>query len=99
MGSAAALADMGAEGYRNMATAMGEANGVAENAALKQQGFNTSLENVKGSIEAMQITIGSLLLPVLGDLLDNYIAPAINTLTDFTSAVFGNDEALARLSP
>lgn len=99
MGSAAALADMGAEGYRNMAAAMGEANGVAENAALKQQGFNTALDNAKGSLEALQITIGSALLPVLTDLMNNVIAPAVNTLTDMADALFGNEEAFNRLSP
>jgi len=99
MSAAAALADGGATAYNNMASAMGEANGVAETAALKQAGFETSLDNAKGSVEALQITIGSALLPILGDLLDNYIAPAVNTLTDFASALFGDDEAFNKLSP
>lgn len=88
MGSAAALAELGAAGYQEMALALTNANGVADAAALKQQGFNTSLDNTKGSVEAMQITIGSFLLPVLGDLLDNYVAPAINAITDFTESFF-----------
>jgi len=99
MGSAAALAELGGQGYQNMADALAKANGVADAAALKQQGFNTSLDNAKGSVEALQITIGSFLLPILGDLLDNYIAPAVNTLTDFASALFGDEEAFAKLSP
>lgn len=99
MNAAAGLAEMGAAGYQKMADALGTANGVAENAALKQQGFNTALENAKGSIEALQITIGSALLPILTDLLNNVIAPAINAFTDMAAAVFGSDEAFARLSP
>lgn len=99
MGSAAALADMGAAGYTNMADAMAKANGVAENAALKQQGFNTALDNAKGSVEALQITIGSALLPVITDLINNVVAPGINKLTDLADAVFGNDDAFNRLSP
>lgn len=99
MNAAAGLADLGAAGYRNMADALDTANGVAENAALKQQGFNTALENAKGSVEALQITVGSALLPVLTDLLNNVVAPAVNTFTDMADAVFGNEEAFARLSP
>jgi TP901 family phage tail tape measure protein len=99
MGSAAALADLGSAGYQAMADAMAKANGVAENAALKQQGFNTALDNAKGSVEALQITIGSALLPVLTDLFNNVLAPAVNTLTDMADALSGNEEAFARLSP
>jgi len=99
MSAAAALADGGSLAYGNMADAMDKANGVAETAALKQAGFETSLDNAKGSVEALQITIGSALLPILGQLLDGYIAPAVNALTDFASALFGDDEAFAKLSP
>lgn len=97
MGAAAALADGGGEAYANMAQKMNEANGVADAAALKQQGFNTSLDNAKGSVEALQITIGSYLLPILGDLLDNYIAPAINAFTDWVSAIFDADDPIKAL--
>lgn len=99
MGSAAALADMGSAGYANMADAMAKANGVAENAALKQQGFNTAMDNAKGSVEALQITVGSHLLPVLTDLINNVVAPGINAFTDLADALFGNEEAFSRLSP
>lgn len=88
MGSAAALAELGAAGYQNMADALANANGVADAAALKQQGFNVSLDNAKGSVEALQITIGSFLLPILGDLLDNYIAPTVNAITSFAEKFF-----------
>lgn len=99
MGSAAALADMGAAGYQNMADAMAKANGVAENAALKQQGFNTALDNAKGSVEALQITIGSALLPVLTDLMNNVIAPGINIITDLADGGRVTDETFNKLSP
>jgi TP901 family phage tail tape measure protein len=97
MGSAAALADLGAAGYQSMADAMAQANGVAENAALKQQGYNTALDNAKGSVEALQITIGSYLLPVLTDLLNNYIAPGINAFTDWTDSIFSAADPLLAL--
>jgi phage-related protein len=97
MGSAAALADLGSAGYQSMADAMASANGVAENAALKQQGYNTALDNAKGSVEALQITIGSYLLPVLTDLLNNYIAPGINAFTDWTDSIFSAADPLLAL--
>ena len=99
MGAAAAFAEMGADGYTNMTAALENANGVQANAALKQQGFNTALENAKGSIEALQITIGEKLLPVLAELLNTYIAPAINQLTTLASAIFGDQAAFDALSP
>jgi|GEM_PF-5133436 len=89
----------GAAGLDAMKTKMDAANGVSATAALMQSGYNTALENAKGSVEALQITIGSALLPVLTDLMNNVIAPAVNTVTDFTSALFGNDEAFNKLSP
>lgn len=96
---ASELADKGATGYNNMADALAKQNSVADMAAQKQQGFNTALDNFKGSVEALQITIGSYLLPVLTDLFNNYLAPAVNTITDVTDAIFGNEEAFDRLSP
>ena len=99
MGAAAGLAELGAGGYQHMADALANANGVAEAAALKQQGFNTALDNAKGSVEALQITLGSALLPILTDLMNNVVAPAVNTLTDMASALGGNQEAFDKLSP
>lgn len=93
MNAAAAFAEMGAQGYTNMAGALDNANGVAENAALKQQGFNTAMENTKGSIEALKITLGEQFLPVLGMLLNDYIAPAINSVTTFVDAIFKAHDA------
>lgn len=97
MGAAAALAEIGATGYQHMAEALATANGVVDNAALKQSGFNTSLENAMGSVEALKITLGEKLLPILGDLLDNYIAPAINAISDFAEQILGADDPVKAL--
>jgi TP901 family phage tail tape measure protein len=99
MNAAAALANNGAQGYQNMTAALDNANGVQDNAALKQQGLNTAMENFSGSIEALQIVIGSALLPVLTDLFNNVLAPAVNVVTNLASAIFGDQEAFAALSP
>lgn len=95
MGAAAALADGGAAAYANMVEKLNTANGVNETAALKQQGFNTALDNTKGSIETLQIRIGSALMPLLADLMNNYITPAINAVTNFAESFLKMVPAIA----
>ena len=99
MNAAAALANNGAAGYDNMTAALDKANGVMDNAALKQQGLNTATENFHGSIEALQITLGTALLPIITDLMNNVLAPAVNTMTNLAGAVLGDQTAFDALSP
>lgn len=99
MGAAVALADQGSAGYAKFAEQMTSANGVQQQAAMVQQGFNTALDNMLGSVEALQITLGSALLPVLTQLLNQTIAPGVNTLTLMTNAIGGSTEAFGQLSP
>ena len=89
----------GAAGIEDMKNKMHDANGVSATAALMQQGYNVALENAKGSVEALQITIGSFLLPILSNLLNNVIAPGINQLTTLADALSGNDDAFNQLWP
>jgi trimeric autotransporter adhesin len=97
--TAAVLSEQGAAGYDAMTAALQKQNSVQEMAAQKQAGFNTAMDNFKGSIEALQITIGSALLPILTDLFNNYLAPGINTLTTLAGAIFGDADAFAQLTP
>lgn len=97
MNAAAALAERGAAGYSEMAASLASANGVTANAAIKQQGYNTALENAKGSVEALKITIGEKLLPALTSFLNNVVAPGVNTLTTLADAVTGNKAAFEGL--
>jgi TP901 family phage tail tape measure protein len=92
MGVAARLAMMGAEGYDAMAASMEAQAGVQATAAIKQQGFNVALDNFKGSVEALQISLGSYLLPVLESLFNDYLSPGINTIRDFTTAMFDSGD-------
>lgn len=88
----------GAAAINAMKAKMAEANGVSDTAALKQQGYNVALDNAKGSVEALKITVGEKLLPVLTSLLNNYVAPGINMLTSLADAVSGDTEAFNGLS-
>lgn len=95
--TAAVLSEQGATGYNNMTAALDKQKNVADIAAQKQAGFNTALDNAKGSFEALQITVGSVLLPILTDLLNKVIQPGINFLTDFAGALAGDTDAFGRL--
>lgn len=94
MGAANALANGGAEAYQAFAEKMADANGVQEQAAATQQGFNFQMENLMGSLEALQITIGSAVLPVLTAFISEGVTPAVNAITAFTEQVAGADDPL-----
>src|SRR5258706_7236517 len=99
MGAAVKLSMDGAAGYDAMASKIDKATGVQGAAATMQDGYNTALKNFGGSIETLQITIGSAFLPVLTDLFNNVLSPAVNTFTDLTAALSGDDDAFNKLSP
>lgn len=88
MGAAIALASNGREGYEKFAATMAGASDVQAAAAGKQKGFNVALDNFNGSVEALQIKIGTYLLPILSDLFNNVITPAINTVLELVDAFF-----------
>lgn len=97
--AAAVFADQGAEGYNALSDSIAKQTTLTEAAKNNQSTFNTAMENFHGSIEALQITIGSALLPVLTTLFNQVLAPAINTVTTLTSALFGDNDAFNQLSP
>lgn len=81
------LMGQGAAGIEDMKTKMAAANGVQAQAAIMQQGYNVALDNFHGSIEALQISAGTTLLPLLTNLLNNILAPGVNTITNFVDAL------------
>jgi TP901 family phage tail tape measure protein len=91
MGAANALLNSGAEGYDAFAAKMEAANGVAEQSAAVQQGFNFVMENIKGTIEALQIQIGEYLLP--------YLTELVTTGNLLVNAITGDQAAFDALSP
>lgn len=97
--AAAAIADAGGAGFEAMGASMAAAGTAAETAAIQNQGFNFAMESLKGSIETVQIVIGSMLLPVLTSLINTYLIPGVNVVMQFAQALGGNGDALAALSP
>jgi TP901 family phage tail tape measure protein len=71
----AVLAKEGAEGFNEMAAAMGKVSAESVGAE-KLNNLSGSIEQLKGSLETMGITIGLELLPILKDFVDALTAAA-----------------------
>lgn len=89
--AAAGIATAGAEGFNAMGVSMAAAGTAASTAAIQNQGFNFAMDSLKGTIETVQIQLGSYLLPFLTQL--------ATTASTVINAVMGNSEAFAALSP
>lgn len=95
--AADAIAVAGADGFRAMGESMANAGSASEQAAKKNKGWNFSVEQLQGSIETLQIVLGSRLLPTLGDLVDRYLTPGVNALTAFADKLFSASDPLGLL--
>lgn len=95
--AAGMLADAGADGYARMAADMAKAGTAAQQAARKQVGFNVAMDNMMGSLEALQIVVMSQALPALTSLV-NFIARGINAITDYADATSKGETMLARIA-
>jgi TP901 family phage tail tape measure protein len=86
MRAAVGLAELGADGFNELAGSIAEVD-AAQQAAARLDNFNGALEQMRGSFETLQIVIGSLFLPILTDLLNNYVTPAINYFTKLAQSI------------
>lgn len=91
--AALAIMELGTDGYNKFAETMANANGIQEQSAATQQGFNFQMENMKGSIEALQIILGTALLPTLTMFLGK-ITEGINGLMAFAEAALSSGDPL-----
>lgn len=98
MGAANALANQGAEGYDIFAQKMADANGISATTAITQQGLTSAWNNLTGSLEALQITVGSAVLPVLTQL-TTWASGAVGQIIDFAGAVTSSSDPLNQLIP
>lgn len=67
--AAAVLADEGAKGYTDLAGAMGKVK-AADVAATRLDNLSGSVEQLKGSLETMEITIGEVVMPIVRKFVD-----------------------------
>jgi TP901 family phage tail tape measure protein len=96
--TASAIANAGADGFNAMGVAMEESGGAAASAATKNQGFSFAMEQLKGSIETVQIVLGMLLLPVLTDFLTNVVTPGINQILTFAQSISASGDPITALA-
>lgn len=97
MGAANTLIDAGAKGYDIYTQKIAEANGVQAQYEATLKGYNAAQNNVEGSLDVLSTTIGTYVLPLLTDLFNNVIAPAIDTVTEFAEAFFTSADKVAFL--
>lgn len=92
--AAAMLAEGGAAGYNAMTASMDAAGSAMDQAALRNQGWNFAMETMRGSIETLQIVLGTMLLPTLTSFVQNGLTPAVNWMTSLATAVSSSDTPL-----
>ena len=102
--AATIAANEGAQGWDNVATAMAAQGGTAVAAAQRNQGLTGAMNQMNGSIETIQITIGNMFLPILTQLV-NGITAVLNgfltldpTIQTIITAVLGAVGAVAGLA-
>lgn len=95
--AAAAIANAGAEGYNAMGQAIIDSGGASEAAAIKQQGFAFAMEQLSGSVETLQIVLGTKLLPILTPLIGQF-TEGVNKVLEFANAISGGQEPIAALT-
>ncbi len=86
--AAAAIAEAGSAGFNEMAKSMAGAGSASEQAAKRQQGLNFAQEQLNGSMETLQIVLGSALIPLLTQFLNNVVTPGINAIMGFAQGFF-----------
>jgi len=97
--AADALARAGSAGFEDFGDAMRQAGDAASQATQRNQGYAFALESMKGSVETLQIVIGTTLLPVLTQLITGVLTPGINAVMGFVQALQGSKDAFNSLAP
>lgn len=95
--AASIIAENGADGFNTMGESMTAAGTASAQAAERNKGFNFALESLKGSLETIQILIGSAVLPVLTSLINEFLIPGTNAVMEFVTALSDSDDPLAML--
>ena len=90
--AAALIAKGGSQGFRDMGAAMDAAGSAAEQAAIRNKTFQFAWDSLKGSIETFQIMVGGALLPLLTDLTNNALIPAVNAVSEFAGAILSSTD-------
>lgn len=95
--AAALIAENGADGYNAMGLAMTNAGTAAEQAAKMNVGYNAAMSALGGSLDTVQIILGTLLLPTLTAFVETAVIPAVNAVGDFATALGTSNDPMAMI--
>jgi len=98
MNTVVTLADMGVEGFDSFAAAVKKANGVTEQAEAVNKGFDFEMNNLQGSLEAFQLTIGAPMRDAVAPYI-GIISRAINITSDLFSIFTEKPEVDSQADP
>jgi TP901 family phage tail tape measure protein len=95
--TAAALSEESAAGFDKFGASMTGVGTAADQAALRNTGFNFAMDALGGSVETLQIKLGEKLLPLLTGFINNIIIPGVNLVAGFADSFKGAGEVLSDL--
>jgi TP901 family phage tail tape measure protein len=90
------LMQQGPDAWDKMTDAVTRQGAAQDLAAAQTKGWNGALEGAKSQIETLQLTIGQALTPVLAELLNTYVSPAIASITAFAESFLKLAPAIAK---
>lgn len=94
--TAAALAGQGAAGIEDYAARIAEVD-AGEQAAIRLDNLAGAVEQTKGAFESLQLIVGMAITPLLKDLLNTAVIPAIQTFGDFAAAILQSENPIGAL--
>jgi hypothetical protein len=98
MNAAVQLSALGAKGVDSFTAAMDKANGVSEMFSETQKGANAASTNFQGTMEALQISMGTNFLP-LQEMMYTRMNDVATVALNMANAFRGDTAALNSLSP
>ena len=87
MKAMATLLAEGTEGWAAMTDAVAGAATAQEVADAKMGGLNGMMEQLSGSVETLMIKVGTLLIPVLSELVKNYLIPFLDKISSLNPEI------------
>jgi TP901 family phage tail tape measure protein len=94
MNAAVKLADLGAAGMEDFAAKMAKANGVQKQYDAAMKGATFASDNFQGTLEAIQITLGTYILPYI-----EQFYTALNNVASSFLTLFDDKKTLADIIP
>mgnify|MGYP000989608577 CR=1 FL=1 len=85
--AADAIARAGTSGFNAFGQAMTATGSAADQAGKMNTGYTASMNALKGSVETIQIVLGTALLPILTNLITTVLTPGINVVLGWAQAL------------